>query len=89
MVFSFGFTIFCTVFCFQRANVYLPAFFYQKPARILPQILRTRNRFSATSVDQLPKQLCGLLMYGTQLHFAIPDVDRTMQVAAEIQAITE
>ncbi|EYF03616.1 molybdopterin oxidoreductase family protein [Chondromyces apiculatus] len=39
--------------------------------------LRTRNRFSATSVDQLPHQLAALLMFGHQLLVPIPDVDRT------------
>ncbi len=39
--------------------------------------LRTKNRFSATSVDQLPHQLLAYLMYGHQLLVPIPDVDRT------------
>jgi anaerobic selenocysteine-containing dehydrogenase len=39
--------------------------------------LRTRNRFSATSVDQLPAQLVAHLLYGHQLLLPIPDVDRT------------
>ncbi len=38
---------------------------------------RTRNKFSATSVDQLPHQLVAHLMYGHQLFLPIPDVDRT------------
>ncbi|HEY0951996.1 molybdopterin-dependent oxidoreductase, partial [Nocardioides sp.] len=38
---------------------------------------RTRNRFSATSVDQLPHQLVAHLMYGHQLLLPIPDLDRT------------
>ncbi len=38
---------------------------------------RTRNRFSATSVDQLPHQLVAHLMFGHQLFLPIPDVDRT------------
>jgi anaerobic selenocysteine-containing dehydrogenase len=41
------------------------------------QSLRTRNRFSATSVDQLPHHLAALLMFGHQLLLPIPDVDRT------------
>jgi anaerobic selenocysteine-containing dehydrogenase len=46
---------------------------------ILPfsQALRTRNRFSATSVDQLPQQLAALQMFGHQLMVPIPDLDRT------------
>ena len=39
--------------------------------------LRTKNRYSATSVDQLPHQLLAFLMYGHQLLLPIPDVDRT------------
>jgi anaerobic selenocysteine-containing dehydrogenase len=38
---------------------------------------RTRNKFSATSVDQLPHQLVAHLMYGHQLLLPIPDIDRT------------
>jgi len=40
--------------------------------------LRTRNRFSATSVDQLPHHLAAYLMYGHQLLLPVPDVERTM-----------
>ena len=38
---------------------------------------RTRNKYSATSVDQLPAQLMAYLMYGHQLMLPVPDVDRT------------
>ena len=38
---------------------------------------RTRNRFSATSVDQIPHQLVAWLLYGHQLLLPIPDIDRT------------
>lgn len=37
---------------------------------------RTRNKFSATSVDQLPHQLVAHLMYGHQLFIPVPDIDR-------------
>lgn len=40
-------------------------------------LLRTRNRFSATSVDQLPHQLVASLMFGHQFLLPIPDIDRT------------
>ncbi len=40
--------------------------------------LRTRNTYSATSVDQLPHQLVAHLMYGHQLLIPIPDIDRTL-----------
>ena len=39
--------------------------------------LRTRSRYSATSVDQLPHMLASLLMFGHQLLLPVPDVDRT------------
>ena len=39
--------------------------------------LRTRNRYSATSVDQLPEQLVSLLMFGHSLLIPLPDLDRT------------
>ncbi|HSE72760.1 MAG TPA: molybdopterin-dependent oxidoreductase [Nocardioidaceae bacterium] len=38
---------------------------------------RTRNTYSATSVDQLPHQLVAHLMYGHQLLVPVPDIDRT------------
>jgi anaerobic selenocysteine-containing dehydrogenase len=39
--------------------------------------LKTRNRFSATSVDQLPHHLSSHLMYGHGLLLPIPDIDHT------------
>jgi len=39
--------------------------------------LRTRNRFSATSVDQLAHHVASFLMFGHQLLLPIPDIDRT------------
>ncbi len=39
--------------------------------------LRTRSRFSATSVDQLPQMLAAHAMFGHQLLIPIPDIDRT------------
>jgi anaerobic selenocysteine-containing dehydrogenase len=41
------------------------------------QSFRTKNKFSATSVDQLPHQLIGNLLYGHQLLLPVPDIDRT------------
>ena len=38
---------------------------------------RTKNRYSATSVDQLPHQLVAHLMFGHQLFLPVPDIDRT------------
>lgn len=37
--------------------------------------LKTRNRYSATSVDQMPHQLVGYWMFGHQSLIPIPDVD--------------
>ena len=39
--------------------------------------IRTRNRYSATSVDQLPHHLVSLWCFGHMLLHPIPDVDRT------------
>lgn len=39
--------------------------------------LHTRNKFSATSVDQLAHHLASFLMFGHQLLLPVPDVDRT------------
>ncbi len=40
-------------------------------------LLKTRNRFSATSVDQLPQHLTSFLMYGHGLLLPIADIDHT------------
>jgi len=39
--------------------------------------LRTRNRFSASSVDQIPHQFVASLLFGHQLMIPITDIDRT------------
>jgi anaerobic selenocysteine-containing dehydrogenase len=44
---------------------------------LFSRALGSRNRFSATSVDQLPQMLAALEMFGHQLMLPIPDVDRT------------
>jgi anaerobic selenocysteine-containing dehydrogenase len=43
----------------------------------LLRALRSRNVFSASSVDQWPHQLVNWLMFGHQFLLPIPDVDRT------------
>src|SRR4029450_10219502 len=43
----------------------------------LVRLLRTRSRFSATSVDQLPHMLAVHLLYGHLLMVPVPDIDRT------------
>ena len=45
--------------------------------RTLLQGLGTHNRFSASTVDQLPKQVAAGYMFGTGVHVAVPDLDRT------------
>jgi anaerobic selenocysteine-containing dehydrogenase len=46
-------------------------------ARVLIRALRTRNLFSASTVDQMPKQVAAGLMFGTALSVPVPDLDRT------------
>src|SRR5688500_11533880 len=43
----------------------------------LARVLKTKNAFSATSVDQLPQHVVSLLMFGHQFLIPIPDIDRT------------
>ncbi|MFW5875443.1 MAG: molybdopterin oxidoreductase family protein [Myxococcota bacterium] len=44
---------------------------------MLLRTLRTRHRYSATSVDQLPHMMAAHAMFGHQLLLPIPDIDRT------------
>ena len=44
---------------------------------LLRKAVKTRNHFSATSLDQLPHQLVSYAMYGHQFYLPIPDIDRT------------
>ncbi len=43
----------------------------------LRKVLKTKNHYSATSLDQLPHHLTSLKMYGHQFLQPIPDIDRT------------
>src|SRR5947199_30413 len=45
--------------------------------RVLLQAARTKNVYSASTVDQMPKQVSAGLMFGGALTIPIPDVDRT------------
>src|SRR4051795_5580199 len=45
--------------------------------RVLLQSFRTSNVYSASTVDQMPKQVSAGLMFGTALSVPVPDVDRT------------
>ncbi|HEX9235548.1 MAG TPA: molybdopterin-dependent oxidoreductase, partial [Actinomycetota bacterium] len=44
---------------------------------VLIRALTTANLYTATSVDQMPKQVASAYMFGSGLSIAIPDVDRT------------
>ncbi|MEM9931426.1 MAG: molybdopterin-dependent oxidoreductase, partial [Bacteroidota bacterium] len=43
----------------------------------LRRALKSRNIFSATSMDQLPHQFMAHELFGHTLHLAVPDIDRT------------
>ncbi len=43
----------------------------------LARALGTRNMFSASSVDQVPKMLSSGLMFGSWLSIAVPDIERS------------
>ena len=45
--------------------------------RALLQAARTKNVYSASTVDQMPKQVSAGLMFGGALTIPVPDVDRT------------
>jgi anaerobic selenocysteine-containing dehydrogenase len=45
--------------------------------QVLLRALRTRNFFSASTVDQMPKHVSAGLMFGTLLSIPVPDVDHT------------
>ena len=46
-------------------------------AKLFLKQLQTRNRYSATSVDQLPHHLMAATMFGHELMLPVPDIDRT------------
>jgi len=43
---------------------------------VLLRGFRSQNRFSASSLDQIPKQVSSGLMFGTGISVAVPDIDR-------------
>ncbi len=45
--------------------------------RVLFKALGSKNIFSASTVDQFPKQMASALMFGTGLSVPVPDLDRT------------
>lgn len=44
---------------------------------LLLKALNTKNRYSASSLDQLPLMMTCYLMFGHQLMFPVPDIGRT------------
>ncbi len=46
-------------------------------AQVLLRALGTRNIYSASTVDQMPKQVSAGLMFGTVLSIPVPDIDHT------------
>src|SRR5918997_1709408 len=48
--------------------------------RVLIKALGTRSVFSASTVDQRPKEIACALMFGAPLSVPVPDVDRTMHL---------
>jgi anaerobic selenocysteine-containing dehydrogenase len=48
--------------------------------RVLLKALRSKNLYSATSVDQLPKHVSAGLMFGHPLSIPVPDVDRCIHL---------
>src|SRR5918995_2454814 len=48
--------------------------------RVLLKALGSRSIFSASTVDQRPKEISSALLFGTALTVPIPDVDRTMHL---------
>lgn len=62
-----------TYFGNPAAHSYSAILFYQ----VLMDALATRNRYSANSVDTLPRFLTSYLLYGNQVQVPVPDIDRT------------
>ena len=52
----------------------MSASMYSSP---LLKALSTKNIYSASTVDQMPKQVSGGLMFGTVVSIPVPDIDRT------------
>jgi anaerobic selenocysteine-containing dehydrogenase len=50
--------------------------------RVLAKALGTRNIYTATTVDQMPKYVSAGLMFGSYLSIPVPDLDRTSYLLA-------
>src|SRR5438132_1495481 len=46
-------------------------------SRFLVRALGTTNVYSASTIDQRPKEISSGLLFGTSISFAVPDLDRT------------
>jgi anaerobic selenocysteine-containing dehydrogenase len=46
-------------------------------SRVLLRVLGTRNLYTASTVDQRPKEISSALLFGTMLSHPVPDLDRT------------
>src|SRR5919198_1270871 len=46
-------------------------------SRVLLRAPGTRNVFTASTVDQRPKEISSALLFGTPLTVPVPDIDRT------------
>lgn len=64
-------------FAFYSGNMSKGGFDGARYTMLLARLGRFAQRFSSSSVDQLPKNVSNFLMYGDMWKMAIPDVDRT------------
>jgi anaerobic selenocysteine-containing dehydrogenase len=64
----------CAVYLGNPSAHSLSASLYGRP---LLKAIGTKNIYSASTVDQYPKQMASALMFGTGTTIAIPDLDRT------------
>jgi anaerobic selenocysteine-containing dehydrogenase len=64
----------CAVYLGNPSAHSLAATLYGRP---LLKAIGTKNLFSASTVDQYPKQMASALMFGTATSVPVPDLDRT------------
>lgn len=61
-------------------NPYVHAFGMPYFATLFSEAINTRNRFSASSVDQLPSHVTASFMYGHSLLLSVPDIEHTQHM---------
>jgi anaerobic selenocysteine-containing dehydrogenase len=44
---------------------------------VMPEVLRTKQRFSSQSIDNLPRMFVSYQVFGSQVAIPVPDLDRT------------